>query len=330
VTIESAEIPELIQKARRALELEAPALHEAVERYANNPQKGSPRRMDTAVVKRVTGPKGKAQRTLVTLTQHQARLMLVNAYDHLVSLERLLGRDGAVSVYAHTTLSRAVCEAAVRCAWLLDSDVSTEERLARCCVLLFNGEEDRVRGARSLPADIYPEPKRQELVSNAQKSRDSCHEFIDAAGMKLVLDRKGKTIAHILYPQAKVQVPVKVQATTLMERFLPSVPGWYGMSSATAHSSPWTLQDAVVGEPIAYPLVLSPHPLEIGGATEAALDGSALLIKTYAQYFGHDAEPELRASRQRRGMIDRLVLEHGLAVRAEREGRQATRGGPPQ
>ncbi len=46
--------------------------------------------------------------------------MLVNAYDHLVSMGRLLGSDGAMSLYARTTLSRSVCEAAVRHAWLLD------------------------------------------------------------------------------------------------------------------------------------------------------------------------------------------------------------------
>jgi hypothetical protein len=46
--------------------------------------------------------------------------MLVNAYDHLVSMGRLLGSDGAMSFYAHTTLSRSACEAAVRHAWLLD------------------------------------------------------------------------------------------------------------------------------------------------------------------------------------------------------------------
>jgi hypothetical protein len=43
-----------------------------------------------------------------------ARLILVNAYDHVVSKGRLLGADGSMSLYAHTTLPRSVREAAVR------------------------------------------------------------------------------------------------------------------------------------------------------------------------------------------------------------------------
>ena len=66
--------------------------------------------------------------------------MLVNAYDHLVSMGRLLGSDGAMSLYAHTTLSRSVCEAAVRHAWLLDPSISYEQRITRSASLSKDSE----------------------------------------------------------------------------------------------------------------------------------------------------------------------------------------------
>jgi hypothetical protein len=70
--------------------------------------------------------------------------MLVNAYDHLVSTGRLLGSDGAMSLYAHTTLSRNVCEAAVRHAWLLDVSIRSEERITRSASMLFANAGNRL------------------------------------------------------------------------------------------------------------------------------------------------------------------------------------------
>ncbi len=54
------------------------------------------------------------------LTVHQAVLIHINAYDHLLTLGRALGSDGAMTLFSHVSLSRVVCEAAVRFAWILD------------------------------------------------------------------------------------------------------------------------------------------------------------------------------------------------------------------
>lgn len=307
MTIKDAPIPELIQRARRAVELEAPAVLAAAQRYANAPQKGSPRRMDTARVKRVTGRKGQAQRDIVNLTQHTARLLFTSFYDHLVSFGRLLGSDSMVSVFAHTTVSRAACEAAVRCAWLLDPQISSEERMVRSAVIIFNGSEDRVRGAKLTLALT----DRQDVVQNCVEDRVKCHDLIKSAGMRFERDRRGKETASISYPQARAKVPVKINVTDLMSQYLPGVPGWYLIGSGAAHSLPWSLQDAVADPTDAAKLVVSPSPLEAAAGAEAALDSAALLTQTYAHYFGHDPKAEMRAHRQRRGMIDRLMQEYG-------------------
>lgn len=263
--------------------------------------------MDTAKVKRVTGRKGQAQRDMVNLTQHTARLFFTSFYDHLVSFGRLLGSDGMVSVFAHTTLSRAACEAAVRCAWLLDPQISSEERMIRSAVIIFNGAEDRVRGARLTLAVTNC----QEVVRNCVKDRAKYHDLIKSAGMRFELDRRGKEIASISYPQVRAKVPVKINVTDLMSRYLPGVPGWYLIGSGAAHSLPWSLQDAVADPTDAAKLVVSPSPLEAAAGAEAALDSAALFTQTYAHYFGHDPEAEMRAHRQRRGMLDQLMQEYG-------------------
>lgn len=113
-------LPHLASKSRRAIELEARALKAALDEYASGtPRPGCPYQADMTAARRASSRVRKARQQLLASGQHQARLMLVNAYDHLVSMGRLLGNDGAMSLYAHTTLSRSVCEAAVRHAWLL-------------------------------------------------------------------------------------------------------------------------------------------------------------------------------------------------------------------
>ncbi len=125
-------LPHLVSKARRALEQEARSLKAAVDEYAD----GTPTpkcccQADAVSAKRATSRFRKAQQQLLASGQYQARLMLVNAYDHLASMGRLLGSDGAMSLYAHTTLSRSVCEAAVRHAWLLDPSITYSSSPAR-------------------------------------------------------------------------------------------------------------------------------------------------------------------------------------------------------
>jgi hypothetical protein len=113
----SAEVklPHLVSKSRRALELEARGLKAALDEYASGtPAARCQHQVDIASAKSADRRVRKALQHLLAAGQHQARLMLVNAYDHLVWMGRLLGSDGAMSLYAHTTLSRSVCEVAAR------------------------------------------------------------------------------------------------------------------------------------------------------------------------------------------------------------------------
>jgi hypothetical protein len=70
-------------------------------------------------------------------------LIYASAYDHLVTLGRVLGGDGAMPLFSHASLSRVVCEAAVRFAWLMDPGISSEERIVRGAVALSNSADER-------------------------------------------------------------------------------------------------------------------------------------------------------------------------------------------
>jgi uncharacterized protein HemX len=52
-----------------------------------------------------------------------------------------------MALFSHSTLSRVVAEAAVRFAWLLDTDVSSEERVMRGAVALLVSADERLKGS---------------------------------------------------------------------------------------------------------------------------------------------------------------------------------------
>lgn len=132
------DLPQLARKSRRALEQEARGLKSALTAYAASaPIAGCAFQVDTASARHAPSRVRKAQQNLLAVGQQQARLMLVNAYGHLVSMGRLLGSDRAMSLFAHVTLSRSVCEAAVRhaCSSTPRSVTRSGLRAARRCYL---------------------------------------------------------------------------------------------------------------------------------------------------------------------------------------------------
>lgn len=307
---DAVELPHLVRKSRRALELESRGLKGALDDYAGSaPTAGCPYETDALSAKRAAGRVRAAQRHLLASGQQQARLILVNAYDHLVSMGRLLGADGAMSLYAHTTLSRSVCEAAVRHAWLLDASLGYEERITRSASALITNTENRLKGIRDAPERNMGAQMKQMLVDNCTAEDRQVREIINRAGMDLVPEARGRKTARVELRGTAVKVPVKLDIGPLMAKLLPESPGWYLLSSGIAHSAAWVLHAAVTGPANGPELALTPDLLEVAAAAETAISGSALIIHTHATYHGYDPEPRLRQSRQRRNMLDVLMRE---------------------
>jgi hypothetical protein len=207
VRLDPSELPpKLLAKSRTALKQEAVALRANVEMFANDPRPGCPHDIDAIAWRQSHHRFGAGRRRLCLYGQQQARLILANALDHLVTMERVLGGDGSVSLFSHTTLSRTVCEAAVRIAWLLDSSIPYEGRIARSAAGLFASAEARLKGAAALPTDRLGQQVRDVLVARSEQTRDTINKRIDSAGLVRTLDRAGKNVASINLPGAGVKV----------------------------------------------------------------------------------------------------------------------------
>jgi hypothetical protein len=303
-------LPHLVTKCRVALEQEARDLKAALDDYAEKePASAGAYDADLAAVSRADSRIRNAQRDLLALGRHQARLIYVNAHDHLTSMARLLGSDGAMSLYAHTTMSRSVCEAAVRHAWLLDPSISYEKRITRSAAMLYYGAKNKLRGAAqglSQPSAAAIKPL---IVGKCEAELNQACALIDRAGMDLGLDRWGRDVARIELHGSDVKVPVDFKTGTFTEELLAESPGWYLLSSAVSHSAPWVLDSAVMSGKGGPELTLTPDLLETAAATQTAITASALLIDRHATYFGFDPAPYVRKSHQRRGIIDALMRE---------------------
>lgn len=297
-------LPELVHVCGQMLTDEGDALRAALEEFSASPRPGCPQELDGKAWSEDPSSRGDQRRQLLGLTQHQAKLICVNAYDHLLTLARGLGSDGAMSLYAHSSLSRVVCEAAVRFAWILDPDVGSEERIIRGAVALLLSADERLRGVMSIPA-AYLDPRlRQIMIDNCTSERDSARQLIRDAGIRLVRSNDGRKITRLELDAPRVRVPVRLDITDLMGKLLPDSPAWYNISSSVTHSYFWGLRDAIISQG-SEPLALAPKLMEVGAAAECAISASGLVISRCAAYYGQDPRPHVKRSKARRATIDR-------------------------
>lgn len=302
-------LPLLVTRCRRALEQEARDLKAALDAYADiSPTSGNLFSDDVGTATHADRRVREGQLNILALGHYQARLTYVNAFDHLSSMARLLGSDGAMSLYAHTTLSRSVAEAAVRHAWLLDPSISYEQRITRCAAVAYYGAENKLKGAKQSLVRA-PQRVRDSLISKASAESDQIRALINQAGMEFGLDKKGRDVARIKLCGSDVSTPIKFETGPLMEELLGESPGWYLLSSGVSHSGPWVLHSAVVGDRAGPELSLTPDLLEVAAASQTAISASELVLERHATYFGFDPGPYTRKSRQRRTMLDTLMRE---------------------
>lgn len=302
-------LPRLVTRCRLALEQESRGLKTALDVYADNsPAIGNRFSEDVAAATHANNRVREGQLNILALGHYQARLTYANAYDHLKSMARLLGSDGAMSLYAHTTMSRSVAEAAVRHAWLLDPSISYEQRITRYAAVGYYGGENKLKGARQSLVRA-PEQVRDFLINKASAEFDQVRSLIDQAGMDLGLDRNGRNVVRINLRGSDASTPIKFETGPLMEELLGESPGWYLLSSGVSHSGPWVLHSAVVGDRTAPELSLTPDLLEVAAASLTAISASELILERHANYFGFDPAPYTRKSRQRRSMLDVLMRE---------------------
>lgn len=295
--------PQIIRASGVAARNQAQDMLEAIGEYASTPAPDSPAVREPAALK-MKGTVRAARHQFYMRALSQARLRVAATYDHMVSMGRLLNGDGA-SLFAHTALSRNACEAAVRVHWLMSPAIGEHERIVRSAVSWYNGMQDHIRGAKALPEGHPARPPER-----LQHFQDKLAEYLAItaqAGMSTALDSKGKTI--VAFELGEVRVPVKFNVSEQMAVCLPDAPSWYAIGSAATHGSIWVLKDAVTSGEMDDYLHMSPDLLEMGAATWGVLSAAALVIRTYAEYYGHSPQARLAKLEERRSVVNRLMMD---------------------
>lgn len=299
-------LPDLVLAANRALTEEADALRAALETFSNAPQPGCPWSQDDKTVSDHANPETQGQARLLRYTRHQAVLIYVNAHDHLLTLARALGGDGAMPLFSHASLSRVVCEAAVRFAWLMDPGISSEERIVRGAVALHVSAYERVKGVRGLPVGSFDRRLLRQMTESCIAEQDTIQELITLAGLTFGYSSNGKKKTHLELESQNISVPLKINVAQLMAELLPDSPSWYNIGSSVTHSIYWGLRD-VDGSRPGEPMKLTPNVLDFGAAAESAISASGLILERCARCYGHDPHIHVRRTRERRKAIDNLM-----------------------
>jgi hypothetical protein len=276
-----------------------------MEQFSSAPQPGSPWTQDDEAVTDHADPNAQGRATVLRYARHQASLIYINAWDHLVTLARVVGGDGAMPLFSQATVS-VVCEAAVRFAWLMDPDVSSAKRLVRGAVALHLSVEERHRGVRGLPADRFDPRVYQQMLDSCGKEQASIRKLIDGAGMAFGTSRKGTAKVRLELQSSRVLVPLKINITELMAELLPESPSWYNIGSSVTHSLYWGLRDVSHSGP-GESQALAPSVLEVGAAVESAISASALILDRCARMNGHDPAGHVQRAQKRRAEVDALM-----------------------
>jgi hypothetical protein len=299
-------LPELVLVSNRVLTEEAEALRAAMEQFGSAPQPGSPWTQDNEAVADRAGPAAQGRAAVLRYTRHQASLIYVNAWDHLITLARILGGDGAMPLFSQASVSRVVCEAAVRFAWLMDPDISSAKRLVRGAVALHLSAEERSKGVRALRAERFHPRIHQQMLDSSSQERDSIRKLIESAGMAFGYSRDGKKKVRLELKSPEVSVPLDINVTELMAELLPDSPSWYNVGSSVTHSTYWGLRDVNHSGP-GESLALTPNVLDIGAAVESAISASSLILDHCGRMNGHDPTAQVDRAQERRGEVDALM-----------------------
>jgi hypothetical protein len=244
-----------------------------------------------------------------------------------VTLGRVLGGDGAMPLFSHQSVSRVVCEAAVRFAWLMDPEINSEERTVRGAALLYDSADQRLKGAQRLSAQDLGQQVFQGLLDNCTAELNEAEKLIAGAGLTFGYSRDGKRRSRLELASADISVPLQLIVTELMAGLLIESPSWYNIGSSVAHSSYWGLREVSKSRPDG-PTELRPQVLDAGAAAESAISASALITDRWGRCFGHDPSARVQRSGERREAIDALMVRATksgwIYIPTEPQGRESS------
>ncbi|MFG3689567.1 hypothetical protein [Micromonospora sp. NPDC047740] len=190
-------------------------------------------------------------------------------------------------------------EGAAKVAHLLDTATDYETRLLRIAVLVRDDAAEHVKAARALPASV---PVMPDALMWAERGQAAVRDRITRAGIVEVAGKTGQPTW--LEIPGHGRVPLKLQLSSLVEKWFPDLTNVYWHTSGVVHSAPWMLTDAITSSPLDRDLRLSPDLLDIGATALIGVEAAGLLATTYGVYYGHDPATAAAARNTRRRAMD--------------------------
>ncbi len=223
--------------AERVIDLQLGSLRAFMQQAVagvESPPPGSPARADLDHVNAHSDPGN-----LIGLrwwAQRGATLNLLAAAQHLTGVRALLAGDELLAVPA-MALARSVYEAVINTCWLVDADVSTEQRLARWAGRLLHDTQEVPNALDSFGTRAATEREKE----RTEQGRDMGQQLMARAGFELLAkggDRSAET-ARVTYRGEKSSL--KPVMTDAIKRFTPDQQSLWKLFSGATHSEGWLL-----------------------------------------------------------------------------------------
>lgn len=276
----------------------------------DDPTRGTPARADFEHIDR--HPQKPDMLGLRWWCHKSAILNLASAEEHARGLKVIMTGDALLPLPA-MTIGRAIYEAIVNTFWLIDPDVSTEQRLVRWAGRLLHDSQEPPNALDSFGDADAAEREKERVV----EGRELGQNLMRRAGFELKAkggERSDET-RRVAYSGEESDLTPNV--TRLVARFTPTEQSLWPLFSGATHSRGW-LVEGIEGDSATFGVsVLTP-----------LLDTSDALVIEVGRYFGLDPRPTLTKTHLHRRALLRLARPND-PMRASWDAYRAAGGAPP-
>ncbi len=272
----------------------------------DNPPRDTPARAD---LDHVNGHPDRGNLIGLRWWTHRAATLNIHATkEHLKGVRRILAGDELLPLPA-MALARSVYEAVINTCWLIDVEVSTEQRLARWAGRLLHDSQEVPNALDSFGDKDAAKKERQRTV----EGREIGQRLMASAGFELLAkgnDRSGET-ARVTYGSEKSSLtPVMTDA---VKRFTPDQQSLWKVFSGAAHSQGWLVSG--LGGPI--------EDLFASIMTPLLDTGDALAVEV-GRYFGMNPREAVTRLHRHRTVLLRRARPSPSAMRGVDDFRAAS------
>lgn len=253
---------------------------------AEDPPEGTPARTD---LDHINSHKQKGDLLGLRWWANKAAVLNISSGgEHLQGVMAIIGSDRMMPLPA-MTLGRAIYEAAFNTFWLIQPDVSTEQRIARWAGRLLHDSQEPPNALDSFGEADAAQIEKDKVIEGRRLGQ----KLMKRAGIELRLkggDRSEEAKLVTYRGETSLLTP---KVTADVGRFTPNSQSLWPLFSGAAHSRGWLVEGIEGDEATVWSSVLLPM-----------LDVSDALVIEVCAYIGLDPRPTLKKTHlQRRALI---------------------------